>query len=129
MDDGQPTAIILYAHGARDARWAVPFERLRERVSALEPGRTILLAYLEHLSPDLPEACRQAVDEGAQRVRVVPLFFGRGGHLRDDLPKQLEVARHAAPGLTIEVTEAAGENDRVLDALARFALDAPGGAG
>jgi hypothetical protein len=45
--------------------------------------------------------------------------------LRDDLPKQLEEARSAAPGLTIEVTEAAGENARVLDALATFALEAP----
>ena len=124
MSIHEKTALILYAHGARDPRWAEPFERLRERACALAPGRTIVLAFLEHCAPDLPTAARKVREQGAERVRVVPIFFGRGGHLRQDLPKQLEAAREAVPGLEIEATEAAGENEAILDALARFALRA-----
>jgi sirohydrochlorin cobaltochelatase len=52
------------------------------------------------------------------------MFFGRGGHLRDDFPRQLEKARARVPQVGFDVTEAAGESEQVLDALATFALGA-----
>ena len=116
--------VILYAHGARDARWAEPFERLRDKVAARHPG-PVSLAFLEHGTPDLTAAAQRMAMEGVERVRVVPMFFGRGGHLRQDLPRQLEAARVAVPAVAFDVTEAAGESEAVLDALAAFALAAP----
>ncbi|HJU23104.1 MAG TPA: CbiX/SirB N-terminal domain-containing protein [Casimicrobiaceae bacterium] len=116
------TGLILFAHGARDPRWAEPFERLRDRVATMAPSQTVVLAFLEHLAPDLPAAVAEMGREGVDRVRVVPLFFGRGGHLREDFPKQLEKARAANPSVSFEVTEAAGENEDVQAALAAFAL-------
>ena len=118
--------LILFAHGARDARWAEPFERLRDKVAARHPG-PVSLAFLEHGTPDLIAAAQRMAVEGVQRVRVVPMFFGRGGHLRQDFPRQLEAARAAVPALVFDVTEAAGESEAVLDALAEFALHAPFG--
>ena len=117
-------AIILYVHGARDSRWAEPFLRLRERVAAKAPQRIVAIAFLDYMPPDLVTAARQLSAQGVARIRIVPMFFGRGGHLRDDFPKQLDAARAAAPGVAFEVTEAAGESDAVLEALAAFALDA-----
>lgn len=118
------TAVILYVHGARDPRWALPFERLRDLVAARAPGQSVTVAYLEHGKPDLREAAAAAVAAGARRIRVVPLFFGRGGHLRDDFPRQLQDARASVPGISFEVTCAAGEDEGVLDALASFTLSA-----
>ena len=60
-----------------------------------------------------------------RRIKVVPLFFGRGGHLREDFPRQLAAAQARCPDDQFVVTEAAGEDDGVLDALATFALEAP----
>ena len=116
--------VILFVHGARDPRWAEPFARLRDKVAARHPG-PVSLAFLEHGTPDLATVARRMAAEGAQRVRVVPMFFGRGGHLREDFPRQLEAARVAVPALSFDVTEAAGESEAVLDALAAFALAAP----
>ena len=120
----QPPGLILYVHGARDPRWAEPFERLRARIEQRAPGRPVAVAYLEHLTPDLQRAAAAMAAGGVRQIRVVPLFFGRGGHLREDFPRQLAAARAGLPGVRFEVTEAAGENDGVLDALASFALDA-----
>jgi sirohydrochlorin cobaltochelatase len=116
------TGLVLYAHGARDPRWAEPFERLRDRVAAMAPSQAVVLAFLEHLAPDLSAAVAEIAREGVDRVRVVPLFFGRGRHLRDDFPKQLEKARAANRSVSFEVTEAAGENEDIQAALAAFAL-------
>ena len=48
-------ALVLFAHGARSASWAAPFERLREMVAARAPGVDVSLAFLELMSPRLPE--------------------------------------------------------------------------
>ena len=119
------SGLILYVHGARDPRWADPFVRLRDRVAAIAPDRDVAIAFLEHLSPDLASVASEMSGRGVDRIRVVPMFFGRGGHLRDDFPDQLRAARAAAPAVTFEVTPAAGESDQVLDALAQFAVHGP----
>jgi sirohydrochlorin cobaltochelatase len=114
MDSG----LILFAHGARDPRWAEPFERLRDKVRARTDGIPVTLAFLEHLPPGLAEA------QGVRRIRIVPMFFGRGGHLRDDFPRQFDAVKARLPEVRFEVTLAAGEDEGVLDALAAFATEA-----
>jgi sirohydrochlorin cobaltochelatase len=118
-------ALVLYVHGARDPRWAEPFERLRDMIAAREPGTPVAIAYLEHARPDLLQLATELAATGVRRIKVVPLFFGRGGHLRDDLPRQLAEAGRQLPGVRFDVTMAAGEDTRVLEALATFAIEAP----
>lgn len=115
--------LLLFAHGARDPRWAVPFEAVVARIRAAHPALPVTLAFLEHGSPDLGTALRALHVQGVRKLRIVPLFFGRGGHLRDDFPRVLAAAAAAFPDLVIDVTIAAGESDAVQAALAAFALD------
>jgi sirohydrochlorin cobaltochelatase len=119
------SGLILYAHGARDPRWAEPFERVRQKVAARAEGTPVTLAFLEHGHPDLTQAAVDMAFQGVRKIKVVPMFFGRGGHLRHDFPRQLSVARTRLPDVLFEVTAAAGEDDDVLDALASFALESP----
>jgi sirohydrochlorin cobaltochelatase len=119
------TGLVLYVHGARDPRWAQPFHRLRGKVAARAPRSRVVVAFLEHLEPSLAQATAAMAAEGVTRIRVVPLFFGRGGHLREDFPRQLAAARATAPAVEFDVTEAAGENEAVMDALAAFAVATP----
>jgi sirohydrochlorin cobaltochelatase len=114
--------LVLFAHGARDPRWAEAFEAVAQRIRASRPELPVSLAFLEHLPPNLTQALRTQAGQGVTRVRIVPLFFGRGGHLREDFPAILEAARAAVPALEIEVSEAAGESGGIQDALAQFAL-------
>ena len=118
------SGVILYVHGARDPRWAEPFERVRERMAERAPGMPVVVAYLEHATPDLAQASAALSNAGVRRIRVVPLFFGRGGHLREDFPRHLAAARALLPQVEFVVTAAAGEDDRIIDALAEFAIDA-----
>jgi len=115
-------ALVLYAHGARDPRWAEPFERLLMRIREKRPSLPVALAFLDYLEPDLMNAAQALVRAGANRIRIVPLFFGRGGHLREDFPNQLEAVRTAVPDAEFEIAEAAGEVDSVLEAIAEFAV-------
>lgn len=114
--------VILFAHGARDARWAEPFRALAAKVAARRPDIAVTLAFLEHLSPDLAGALDAQARAGVREVRVVPLFFGRGGHLREDFPVLLDAARAQVPQVAVQVAPAAGEDGDIQDALASFAL-------
>ncbi|GIK86638.1 MAG: CbiX/SirB N-terminal domain-containing protein [Burkholderiales bacterium] len=115
-------ALILFAHGARDARWAAPFERILAEVARAAPQRTPVLAFLEFMAPDLATAIGQQVARGHRAIRVVPLFLGPGGHLRAEVPALVEQARRAHPGATIDLAPAAGEDGEVIAALAAYCL-------
>jgi sirohydrochlorin cobaltochelatase len=120
------TALILFAHGARDPRWREPFDRLEALVRARHDG-PLSLAFLEHMEPGLVAAARAVADAGATRAVVVPLFLGTGGHLRKDLPIQLAAAREASR-IPVESVTAAGEDGVVLAALADYCVGSLAGA-
>ncbi len=108
-------ALVLFAHGSRDAQWAQPFEALRAR---LAPTFDVELAFLELMPPTLEEALARLAARGARRVRVVPVFLGQGAHLRRDLPALAAAAAARHPGLEISLEPALGEQPAVLEALA-----------
>jgi sirohydrochlorin cobaltochelatase len=118
------SALILFAHGARDARWAGPFEAIAARVRQADPGLPVELAFLELMTPDLAGAAQRAAAAGATRIDVVPLFLGTGGHLRQDLPLLIEALRQSHPELDIRLHAAIGENEVVIAAIADAALAA-----
>jgi sirohydrochlorin cobaltochelatase len=119
-------AIVLFAHGAREPRWAEPFEAIAARVRAAAPGRAVVVAYLELMTPTLGDAVAQLVGAGATRIDVVPLFLGTGGHLRRDLPPLVAALRAAHPALAIRLHAAIGEDPAVVEAMARAAVAAAG---
>jgi sirohydrochlorin cobaltochelatase len=116
------TGLLLFAHGARDPRWATPFEAVAAQLRARRPGLAVRLAFLEFMAPTLPDAGAALAAEGCTRIEVLPLFLGAGGHVRKDLPLLLDQLRTAHPGLTVNLCPAIGEIDSVVQAMAEAAL-------
>jgi sirohydrochlorin cobaltochelatase len=114
-------ALILFAHGARDPRWAAPFEAVAEQVRAARPGVPVQLAFLEFMSPGLVEAGAALALSGCTAVAVLPLFLGTGGHVRKDLPVLLDSLRSAHPRCRFELLPAVGEVPEVVAAMAACA--------
>ena len=119
-------AIVLFAHGARDPRWAEPFEAVAARVRAAAPGCAVVLAFLELMAPSLGDAVGRLVAAGATRIDVVPLFLGTGGHLRQDLPPLVDALRAAHPAVDFHLHAAIGEHAVVVEAMAAAAVAAAG---
>ncbi len=114
--------LILFAHGARDPRWAAPFEAVAAAVRAARPGLPVKLAFLEFMAPTLPEAGAELAGAGCTALTVLPMFLGAGGHVRKDLPLLLEEIRAAQPGVAVTLLPAVGEIDSVVAAMAQAAL-------
>ena len=120
--------LILYAHGARDARWAAPFEAVLACMRAQRPALPLRLAFLELMAPDLPQAADDLIAAGCTRIDVLPMFLGPGAHLRRDLPALLEGLRQRHPSVAWRLHAAIGEQPAVIDAMASAALQLMGDA-
>jgi sirohydrochlorin cobaltochelatase len=114
------TALILFAHGAREREWAAPLEGIRDRIAAQRPELRVELAFLEIMTPPLPQMIAQLAGSGHNRILVAPVFLARGGHLKRDVPQLLDEARQRFPHVTIELLPVLGEIDSVLEAAAAW---------
>lgn len=109
------SAVILFAHGAREPEWARPLEQVRDRLRAA--GMRVELAYLEIMKPTLQEAAKVLAAEGAKAVTIVPLFLAQGRHLKRELPEMIAALAQAFPGVKFRVTPALGDEPAMLDAI------------
>ena len=51
------------------------------------------------------------------------MFLGAGKHAREDLPVLVEALRRAHPQVRLNLQQPVGEDPRVLDLLAKIALE------
>jgi sirohydrochlorin cobaltochelatase len=110
--------ILLFAHGSRDPDWARPFERISQELARKRPQAVVCTAYLELMRPSFDEAVAALAAAGAQSIRVVPLFLGQGGHVKQDLPQLVERAAAARPALELRLEAPIGEQHEVIEAIA-----------
>jgi len=116
------SAIILFAHGARDPEWAEPFRRIQALVANTLPGTPVELAFLERMTPGLPEALGRVVQAGATTVSVVPLFLGAGGHVKEDVAALVRTLREQHPTLKLQLSSPIGEDEELVSAIAQWVV-------
>ena len=115
--------IVLFGHGSRDPLWRLPMETVATRLRTLRPDALVRCAFLELDQPSLPVAAADLVAAGADEVTVVPMFLGTGRHAREDLPPLVEQLRSQHPQVAFVLQKPVGEDGRVLDLIARIALE------
>ena len=116
-------AIILFGHGSRDPLWRRPMDAVAALLTARAPDLPVRCAFLELTAPDLATAAGELVAKGVKHITVVPMFLGTGRHVREDLPTLLDHFRHACPQVEFVLQPPVGEDARVLELLARIAVE------
>ena len=113
-------ALVLFAHGARDPDWSIPFEKMQRTVAATRPDLQVALAYLEFMSPPLEECISSRAESGTTSITIAPLFMAQGGHLKTDLPRMLNRIRDKHPETMVRLLPPAGEAQTVQNAIAQW---------
>jgi len=93
------TKLIMLAHGSRSESWCSTFYTMTQGIR--EEYRNASLAFMELNSPSLQEATREAVENGAERIVVLPLFLAAGRHLKVDVPNMI---RELIEELDVDIT-------------------------
>lgn len=116
------TALILFAHGARDPAWADPMRRVQTAIRQRLDGVAVELAFLEFIAPTLTDCVTSLVGQGARRILVLPMFIAQGGHLKKDLPELLQKLRSTHENVEFSLVGAVGEQEIVVQAMAEAAI-------
>ena len=114
-------AVILLGHGSRDPLWRQPMDAVATRIAA--SGVAVRCAFLELQEPDLATAAGELAASGVRDITVLPMFLGTGKHAREDLPRLVEASRAAWPDVRFSLRDAVGEDPRLLDLIARIAVE------
>ena len=123
MPDLNPkNALVLFAHGSRDPKWAEPFKSIQSLIRAQAPDTPVDLAFLELMQPGIQEVLTSLAKQGVERVSVVPIFLAAGRHLREDLPALIAPIQSQFPELEIIVTAPIGDIPEFQAAIAKLAL-------
>ncbi len=120
------TALILFAHGARDPEWANPMRRVQAAIRQQSPEVRVELAFLEFMAPNLPDCIASLLASGVGKIVIMPMFIARGGHLKKDLPEMLDTLRQTYPEVEFVLGGAIGENETVVQAMATATLEVAG---
>ena len=104
--------VILLAHGSPDIRAPRATHALAARVGE-KLKQHVSVAFIDKAEPNLAVAVSAAVERGADRIVVVPLFLSRAFHVRVDVPEAVADAE-TATGVSIGITPPLGPDIRLL---------------
>lgn len=93
-------AIVLMGHGSRDSEGAEEFLTFAKRLAA-RLARPIYPGFLELADPPIVAAIDEAIEAGAERILAIPWLLLGAGHVKNDLPAAIQVARRRYPQVTI----------------------------
>lgn len=119
-------ALILFAHGSSNPSWRAPFDDIAQRVQSLLSAQNVSvvvrLAFLELMSPSMTQAIHELARQGARDIRIVPLFFGVGKHIAEDLQNIICAVQAEYPDLSIQIAPALGQSEWMRQAMADYAV-------
>ncbi|MCK8817364.1 CbiX/SirB N-terminal domain-containing protein [Natroniella sulfidigena] len=111
------TGIIVLGHGSRATEASQVFaeivDKLREKVDYdLVEGAAMELA-----EPSLQDSVAKIINEGAEKVVIVPLFLFPGIHIQEDIPNLIEELEAEYPEVEFKFGRNLGADDKIADIL------------
>ncbi len=118
-------ALLLIAHGSRREASNREVRELAARLEQTARDRfdCVIPAFLELAEPDIPAGVDLCVERGATTVTAVPYFLSAGRHVAQDIPAELERARHRHLTVRVRQSDYLGKHASVPDLLLALALE------
>ncbi|MSP89196.1 MAG: sirohydrochlorin chelatase [Alphaproteobacteria bacterium] len=95
------TAVFVCGHGSRDVDATHEFDLVARGIKARLPHYDVGSGYLEFARPTIGEGLGALVERGARRILAVPGMLFAAGHVKNDLPWELNTFAAQNPGITL----------------------------
>jgi sirohydrochlorin ferrochelatase len=96
-------ALLIAAHGSRDSSGVDDFWAFADAWQRLRPDRLQAAGFLEFARPTIGEAIDSLVARGARQITVVPAMLMAAGHVKNDIPSEIEEGRERHSGVTFRM--------------------------
>ncbi|MCC7369049.1 MAG: sirohydrochlorin chelatase [Chloroflexi bacterium] len=111
-------AVVLAAHGTRDPAGAAEARAFAAALAArLGPTLPLWPAFLELTDPPILDTLARLAEAGVRETVVLPLMLFGAGHVKNDVPAALAVARERHPTLTLRYGAPLGVQPELLRVL------------
>lgn len=97
------TGIIVFAHGSRVESANQAVRGVASELARAGDFPHVEAAFLELGEPDLAGAAAKLVEQGVERILVLPYFLTLGLHMERDLPRLTESISNRYKGLEVLV--------------------------
>lgn len=93
------TAIMLCGHGSRDKAAVDEFNNLAVRLRERLPDTLVESGFLEFATPVIRTGLDKLKDRGAKKIVALPGMLFAAGHVKNDLPSEINTFGKANPGI------------------------------
>ncbi|MBL8831220.1 MAG: sirohydrochlorin chelatase [Rhodospirillales bacterium] len=95
-------AVMICGHGSRDTDAIRQFDAMVAALRARLPGREVGSGFLEFARPIIREGLDALKAKGATRILALPAMLFAAGHVKNDLPWELNTWAAENPGVKVE---------------------------
>ncbi|MGD6830564.1 sirohydrochlorin chelatase [Sutcliffiella halmapala] len=119
-------AILYIGHGTRSKQGAEEAKGFLQKVidKVFVPIQEI--SFLELTEPFIEEGFECCIAKGATYITVVPIFLLKAGHIKEDIPEALAPLRERFPQVSVEVAEAFGVQERIVEGICELVRGSAG---
>ncbi|MBR6756359.1 MAG: CbiX/SirB N-terminal domain-containing protein [Peptococcaceae bacterium] len=110
-------AVLLLAHGSRRSEANEEWKNIWQLFTNRHPNLLVTGSFIEFAEPDLEGGVRLLIEQGAEKIYVVPLFLTVGNHLRQNIPERLQALREQYQGINLELTEHLGVDPLLIQII------------
>jgi sirohydrochlorin ferrochelatase len=118
------TALLLIAHGSREAEANDDLHFLAGRLRERCDFDLVATAFLELAQPTIEEAAAACIQRGAGRVVMLPYFLSAGIHVQRDLTAHRAALASRYPEVDFRLAPPLGRHPLLLDVVADRAREA-----
>lgn len=109
------TAILLMAHGSRIPEANDAAREIAAKVKKMTGFDIVEVSFREQHLPNIQQGVDRCVEQGAQRILLVPYFLYMGAHVLEDLPEELALAKERHPGIDMVLGKHLGVHDKLAE--------------
>ena len=102
--------LLLIAHGSRHAAANDDLHALAEELRGTGAYALVEASFLELAEPTIETAGRRCVEQGAERVILLPYFLSAGVHVKRDLQRHRDELATQFPGVDVRLAEPLGRH-------------------
>ncbi|MFJ8247641.1 sirohydrochlorin chelatase [Peribacillus asahii] len=110
-------AVLYVCHGSRvqeGCQQAIEFVQKTQQLVSV-PIQEI--SFLELAHPTIEEGFTRCIEQGATEIAVMPVLLLAAGHVKKDIPEELEVLQARHPHVKISFGKPFGVHERIVDIL------------
>ncbi|RSL31653.1 sirohydrochlorin chelatase [Salibacterium salarium] len=110
-------AVLYVGHGTRVPEGSEQLKTFAEEAKKDIPYDIQETCFLELSKPDIMEGAARCVEKGADSIAVVPVLLLSAGHIKEDIPEELDKVKEAYPHVSIQYGAPFGLHTKMLDVL------------